>query len=100
MVEQGFHRRQSHDLNKLLKSITKESDNAVEIIVACMKSTEEKMRFNAATKLLDLQVEVAEHINRDQMQRLIANARFKGPPELAVEDDDTPQIDFNEIQEV
>lgn len=101
IVEQGFHRRQSHDLTKLLRALSKESDNVVEILLKLMTSESDKIKMAAVAKFFDIQYEVAEAINRDQMQRLLANAKYAGPKQLGVdEDDDTPQIDFSEIQKV
>lgn len=99
--EIGFKRRQNHPLNKVLKSLTAESENAVEILVKLMTSpdTDDKTKLAAASKLLDLQRQVAADINQDELQRLIANVKFGGPKELEV-DDDTPQIDFSVVQEV
>lgn len=101
VVEQGFHRRQSHDLTKLLRALSKESDNVVEVLLKLMKSESDKIKMAAVAKFFDIQYEVAEAINRDQMQRLLANAKYGGPKQLGVDDDDdTPQIDFSEIQKV
>lgn len=61
--------------------------------------TDDKTKLAAASKLLDLQRQVAADINQDELQRLIANVKFGGPKELEV-DDDTPQIDFSVVQEV
>lgn len=96
--EVGFHRRNSHPLKKLLASLTKESEDAVEILVALMtgKDTDDKTKLAAASKLLDLQRQIAQDINQDELQRLIANVKFGGPKQLETEDD-TPQIDFSTI---
>lgn len=96
--EVGFARRQNHPLKKLLNSLTKESEDAVEILVALMtgKDTDDKTKLAAASKLLDLQRQIAQDINQDELQRLIANVKFGGPKQLETEDD-TPQIDFSTI---
>jgi endonuclease III len=99
--EVGFKRKQNHPLNKVLKSLTAESENAVDILVKLMTSedTDDKTKLAAASKLLDLQRQVAADINQDELQRLIANVKFGGPRELEV-DDDTPQIDFTQVIDV
>jgi endonuclease III len=96
--EQGFHRRQSHPLSKVLKALTAESQDAVDILVKLMnsKTTDDKTRLAAASKLLDLQRQVAADLNQDELQRLIANVKFGGPTQLEVEDD-SPQIDFSTV---
>lgn len=99
--EVGFARRQNHPLKKLLNSLTKESEDAVEVILAIMNDdkADDKTRLAAASKLLDLQRQVAQDINQDELQRLIANVKFGGPKELET-DDDTPAIDFSVVQDV
>lgn len=79
----------------MLKSLTAESEGAVEMLVAIMnnKDTDDKTKLAAASKLLDLQRQVAADINQDELQRLIANVKFGGPRQLEV-DDDTVAIDY------
>ena len=91
----SFLRKQSHDLKSLLRSVTKETEDAVAIIVKCMESKDEKMRFAAASKLLDMRKDLAVTINTDDIQRMLLES--KNPDRvknLVPEDDDTPQIDF------
>lgn len=97
--EVGFHRRQNHPLKKLLASLTKESEDAIEVILKIMndKEVDDKTRLAAASKLLDLQRQVAQDINQDELQRLIANVKFGGPKQLEVDDDDTPDVDFTQV---
>lgn len=94
----GFHRKQSHPLKDVLKKLNKESEGAVEMIVAVMNSAEadDKTKLAAASKLLDLQRQVAQDINQDELQRLIANVKFGGPRQLEM-DDDTPDVDFTQV---
>jgi hypothetical protein len=97
VTERGFARKNKHELTALLKKLNAESDSAVEILVYLMnkKDQDDKIVLQAASKLLDLQREVAQDINNDEMQRLISNVKFGGPKQLEVDDDDTPQIDFS-----
>lgn len=97
--EVGFQRKQTHPLSKVLKALTAESQDAVDILVGLMTSdkTDDKTKLAAASKLLDLQRQVAADINQDELQRLIANVKFGGPRQLELEDDDTPQIDFTTV---
>lgn len=99
VVERGFARKNTHELTKLLKSLEKESQEAVETLIALMKSTEvsDKIKLEAACKLLDMQKEVAESINTDELQRTIANFKFGGPRQLE-EEDDVPEISFDIVQ--
>lgn len=97
--EVGFARRQNHPLSKLLKSLTVESQDAVDTLVALMKSEDEKIKLSAATKLLEFQESVSKTIENDALMRVMANAKYGGPKELEV-DDDTPAIDFSVVQDV
>lgn len=99
--EVGFHRKQSHPLSKLLRSLTAESTDAVEILVEIMnsKDSDNKIRLAAASKLLDLQRQIANDIEEDQLKRVLCNVKFGGPRDLEV-DDDTPQIDFTQVIDV
>jgi len=96
---EGFHRRQSHDLAKLLRSMNKESDEALQVLLKLMESEDEKIRLEAVKLFLTTYKEIAKDINNDQFTRLLANHKYKGPQQLEVEDD-TPMIDFNSIQDV
>ncbi len=95
-----FKRRQSHDLSKLLRSLTLESQNAVDVLVTLLKSKDEKIRMAAAGKLLDMQVQVSELKNRDEVQRLLAEVKY-GPKSLVADGEgDSPMLDFSRIQDV
>lgn len=98
--EVGFARRQNHPLSKLLKSLTAESQDAVDTLVALMKSTDQKIKLAAATKLLEFQESVAKSIENDSLMRIMANAKYGGPKQLDYEDDDSPDVDFSVVQQV
>lgn len=93
-TEVGFARRQNHPLSKLLKSLTAESQDAVDVLVALTKSTDEKIKLAAATKLLEFQESVAKSIENDALMRVMANAKYGGPKELAEGEDETVLIDY------
>lgn len=96
-----FRRKQTHDLNKFLRSLTKESENVVETLVELLKHTDPKIRLTAASKLGDFLTTVAEIVDKDNLQRLLLES--KNPERgrnLALEDDDTPQINFDQIQDI
>jgi len=97
-----FKRKNSHDLAKLLRSLTKESEDAVGILVTLMKSQDEKLRFQAASKLLDLQRQVAEDINKDNITRtLLESKNSERSRSLTPEEqDNVPLVDFGTILDV
>lgn len=97
---EGFHRRQSHDLAKLLREMNKESKPVLDVLLTLMKSEDEKIKLEAVKTFLNTYKDVAREINEDQLRRLLANAKFGGPKELEFDEDDTPQVNFNDIQDV
>lgn len=96
------------DLKKLLRAVSKESAKAIDVLVKLLESKDEKTRLTAATKLLDFQVQVADKISTDQMNRLIAQVKMRamgGPQKLVPLEDggDKPQkplVDFGTVREI
>lgn len=95
-------------LKTLLRQITGASKQAIKVLLECLKSNDEKVRLQAATKILEYQVQVADKVNQDQLQRLIAEIKFNRGPQgklVPLEDGDKPArvrpvVDFNKIQDV
>jgi hypothetical protein len=94
-------------LKKLLKDLTKASKEAIEVLVVCLKSEDEKIRMQAASKILEFQSTVADKVNQDQMQRLVAEIKFNRQPQgklMQLEDEKPatvrPVVDFTRIREV
>ncbi len=97
---EGFHRRQSHDLAKLLRGMNKEAEAALEKLVMLFESKEEKVRLEALKVFFQNYRDVAKDINQDQFTRLLANHKFKGPGKLVGDEDDgMPEVDFETISE-
>jgi len=96
-------------LKDLLKKVSRETKKAIEVLVSAMDSADERIRLQAATKLLEFQVTIAKEINADQMQRLIAEIKLNRQPAsklipVAPEDEEAkkkrPIVDFSTIREV
>lgn len=93
-------------LKKLLKALDKASMEAVEVLLKCMASNDEKIRLTAATKLLDFHIDVTEKINSDKIQRMVAELKLVkagNNGKLVPPEDDAPSrpvLDFSRIQEV
>lgn len=66
------------DLKRVAKELTKASSTAVEVLLKLLESKDERVRMQAATKLLEFQITVAKEISHDQMQRLIAEIKLNG----------------------
>jgi hypothetical protein len=96
----SFRRRQNHDLKGILKKLGTESLEAIEVLVTLLKSTDDRIKLSAATKLIDAHVQVSNIVNDDAFKRVLAEAKYPTPGELTTEEeDDTPQINFEEIQD-
>jgi DNA-binding MarR family transcriptional regulator len=100
--EQGFVRRQNHPLAKLVKSLTAESQDAIDELVRLMKNSDsEKIRKECAIAVLEALESASKTVENDAMMRLMANAKFGGPKPLGYdEDDDSPEVDFSVVQQV
>lgn len=96
----SFRRRQKHALAKTIKLIDKETEVIVETLVELLKSEDEKVRLQAAAKLMDYQIAIAEHINRDEIQRVLLELKNPTGSRGLVEDDNSPSIDFSTIQNI
>lgn len=72
--------KQSIQLQKMLKKLTKVSDEAIEVLVKGLSSEDEKTRTQCAKTLLEFQVAVADKVNQDTMQRLIAEIKLNRAP--------------------
>ncbi len=97
-----FRRKQNHPLSKLLREISKETPEAVKKLVDLMDSENEKIALGAASKLVDMQIDIANAIEKDDITRTLAEIKLNGPQQLGEVDDedDTPKIDFTTIQDV
>jgi hypothetical protein len=94
------------DLKRLAREISKTTSAAVEALMKLLESKDERVRLQAATKLVDLQVQVAKEISADQMQRLIAEIKLVRAPQqklIPVEGDGKPKrpmVDFSTIRQI
>lgn len=99
----------SLQLKKLFKDVSKATKEAVDVLIACLGSNDEKVRMNAATKLLEFQVSIAKEINQDQFQRMIAEIKLRNPTTKVVtltadeeerQKKQRPIVDFSTIRSV
>jgi hypothetical protein len=94
-------------LKKLAKEISKTTKPAIEVLIKLLESKDEKIQMQAATKLLDLEVEIKRLISQDQMQRLIAEIKLNrgvaNTKLLKASEEETkkrPMVDFATIRQV
>lgn len=96
------------DLKRLARDIGRNSSKAVDVLVTLLGSTDEKVRLEAAKKLIEFQVAVAKEISADQMQRLIAEIKLVRQPKQKLipageggddgEKQNKPVVDFHTIR--
>lgn len=107
--------REAHDLDSLVKQLDKKVKGAVEHLASLVTDVEadDKLRFESAKALLDFRVKVGEIVNKDKLQRLIAEVRLNGPAapsmktigtnaddEAGEDDVSTPIVDFQYIRKI
>lgn len=89
-------------LKSLRLELKRHSSDAVQALVTLLtdKDTDPKLRYQAATALLELQVKVADKISSDQIARLIAEVRLNPSGTKQLTSDDTPTVDFGTVQKI
>lgn len=92
-------RTKPNELQKVIKSLSKGSEKALERLLTLVDSTDEKIAFSAAKTWLDTLKEMQGQVEKQELQILLVNAKISGPRLQGVEDN-TPLVDFNNIQEI
>lgn len=101
VVETGFLKRQNHELSKPIRLIAKELEDIINRLLKLTESQDEKVAQKACESLLDYYAKMVEQKDRDEIQRRLAHIRYGGGKTLTTEEeDDTPAIDFDNIQDV
>ena len=95
---------QSVELKTVARKLTQASSKAVEVLLKCLESKDERVQLQAATKLLEFHVTVAKEISHDQLQRLIAEIKLAKNPAKLVDAANAgkkrPVVDFTTIREI
>lgn len=101
--------KDNNELTKLLKRLEKATTKAVDVIEDIMESSkDEKVRMQAATKLLEFQVATSKEINTQNMQNMIAEIKLNrdagGLRGIgygdASESSNVPLVDFGTIKTI
>lgn len=109
VVEKQSFLKDEIKLKKLQKKLNKESEEALEVLVLLMNTTEDqKLKAQCARDILNFTVSVNKEINTDQIQRLVAEYRLGngGGGKLVPQDSDEdekparPTVNFNEIKKL
>ena len=91
--------REDHELSKLSKSVRKLNTKALAVLEDSLSDEDPKIRMEAAKTLLKMDIDISKIINEDAMNRIIAELKVNG--ELKeIKSNNTPLIDFNNIQDV
>lgn len=92
-------RTKPNELHKVIKSLSKGADKALAKLLELVDSEDEKIAFSAAKTWLDTLKEMQGQVEKQELQILLVNAKISGPRLQGVEDN-TPLVDFNNIQEI
>lgn len=94
-------------LKKIGRELSKTTKDAIDVLVEMLKHTDSRLRMQAATKLLELDIDVKKSISQDSMQRMIAEIRFNGSAgtkRLELEGEEgrsmRPVVNFSEIRSI
>lgn len=91
--------REEHELSKLSKSVRKLNTKALAVLEDSLSDEDPKIRMEAAKTLLKMDIDISKIINEDAMNRIIAELKVNGEVK-EVKSNNTPLIDFNNIQDV
>ena len=92
-------------LKKLSRHLSRSSSDAVDVLVKLLENADDKIKMQAAVKLLEFDLETKKSIAADQLQRMIADIKIGNSgrsKELELEDDrrSRPVVDFTSIREL
>lgn len=92
--------RKEHELADLLKKLKKLSKKTIEVLEQGLESKDERIRQQAANKIMDYLINMSKEVNQDQLSRLVLEVKasgLAGAGSAVPEDDDTPKLDFDNI---
>ena len=92
-------------LKKLSRELSKSSKDAIDVLVLMLQNKDDRIKMQAAIKLLEFDIDVKKAISSDQIQRVIAEIRLNGSSgsktlELESEKAKRPIVDFSRIREI
>ena len=93
-------------LKKLAKQLATASKEAIDVLLELLKSKDERVRMQAAMKLIEFDIDVKKAISQDQIQRLIAEIKLNrggGLQQLQAGEEQSkkrPIVDFSTIRSV
>ena len=93
-------RNKPDELLKIIKALERRSSKAVETLEALCDDEDPKVRHLAAKTILDTLKDMKDQVEKQDLQRILVQAKLNmsRPPNPA--DENTPQICFDTIQSV
>lgn len=92
-------RSRPHELASIIKSLAKQSEKAILTLSELCSSKDAKIALEAAKALLNSIKEMSTSAHRDELQLILVKSKI-GQATKAPVADDTPFIDFNNIQDI
>lgn len=99
--------RKKHELTDISKKLDTVTDEAIDLLAETMRDDKasRKERLECARDILDYKVSIADQINKDELNRQIAEIKAKGLSTPLVPADGTPKpsaprLDMQTIQKV
>jgi len=100
--------KKKHELADLAKQLGRITPAAIDLMASKMEDEENvplKERLKLAEAIIDLQIRITDQINKDELNRLIAEMRATGPKTPLIPGDEdkkpsAPRLDMHTIQEV
>ena len=101
MVEQKvIKRRQTTSaLSKIIKELDKAAPEAVSGLVSLSKSQDEKIKLDACKAILSLRDDMQDKAEKRELQLMLVQHKL-GNGVRREDEDDTPTVDFEQIQEI
>jgi len=100
--------KKKHELADLAKSLDKVTIDAIDLMAESLADAENKLtlkeRLKLAETILDLKIRITDQINKDELNRQIAEIKAKGVSTPLVPGDvakkpSAPRLDMHTIQE-
>jgi hypothetical protein len=100
--------KKKHELADLAKQLGKITPAAIELMASKMEDDDVplKERLKLAESIVDLKIRITDQINKDELNRLIAEIRANGPKTPLIPGDPdgekkpgAPRLDMHTIQE-
>lgn len=91
--------KSTHELKGMVRSLKKLSEKAIQTLELALDSEDEKLRVTAAQQLLKFYMDSSKEVNQDSLNRLILEVKTNGliGQGSTAQDDNTPQLNFDEI---